>query len=225
MNIKKLLTISLILIMMTSKNTIIAFAESNDAEETPVIEDSCSSEEKNNNDTSEDAKISINNDAPEASTKAEPSKDTELDDTDCESEDTDEEKDIKENEDNKEAEEDEHHEASISIKGLVPTVVVNDEGYLSEEYCVYYESSFNAYDEMSFSEALSILINSKNNYCDAEKSALRSLNISGLCPEDLSIDVYYNRDETEVTKINAHYTSIDDDKEKIHVTLYEKDIK
>lgn len=225
MNIKKFLTISLILVMMTSKNTIIAFAESNDTSDTTLAEETHDLEDDKNNDKSADTAISGDTEDSEDTEATGKSDGTVEENTDNETENTDDAEDIEDAESTEKIEDDEPHEASISIRGLVPTVVVNDDGYLSEKYCVYYESSFNAYDEMTFSEAFSILINSKNDYCDAEKSVLRSLDISGICPDDLSIDVFYNKDETEVTKIKASYTSVDDNKEKIHVTLYEKDIK
>ena len=40
------------------------------------------------------------------------------------------------------------------------------------------------------------------------------------------MEIYYNKNETEVEKIRASYTLVDDDKEtKKNVTLYEKDIE
>ncbi|SHJ33092.1 hypothetical protein [Pseudobutyrivibrio xylanivorans] len=221
---KKLLTISVIFSMLVLRNPLTVFAEEDAPEDvmeevvTDAMDEAITEDNSDENDIIEDTNIS----------------EELLDETESSLEGTDdeeiiekiEEEIIEEDEDD---EEDEHEprEASISIRGFVPTIVVTSEGYLSEKYCLCYESSFNAYDELNINEAITLLIDSDNKFSNAEKSALNSLNISGICPEDLSIDVYYNQNESEVNKINANYTLVDDDENetKMNVTLYEKDIK
>ncbi len=218
---KKLLTISVIFSMLVLRNPLTVFAEEDTAEDvmeevvTDAMEEAITEDNSDEHDIIEDTNISEELlDEPLSSLKV----------TDDEEISEYIEEEIIEDE-----EEDEHEprEASISIRGFVPTIVVTSEGYLSEEYCLCYESSFNAYDELNINEAIALLIDSDNKFSNAEKSALNSLNISGICPADLSIDVYYNQDESEVSKINASYTLVDADENetKMNVTLYEKDIK
>lgn len=200
MKFKKLITISLIFSMIVLRNPIPVFAQE---------EESVSEELTAENDFAEEKIFETEND----------NSDTEEETIEMS------EGDVMEDE-QLDAEH-EPCEASISIRGYVPTIVVDAKGYLSEEYCRCYESTFNAYDEMDVNEAISILIDSDNSFSSAEKSALNALNISGICPEDLSLDVYYNQDESEVVKIKATYTLVDEDENetKKNVTLYEKDIR
>ncbi|SFO25014.1 hypothetical protein SAMN04487831_11430 [Pseudobutyrivibrio sp. UC1225] len=204
MSFKKLITISVIFSMFVLRTPIIAYAEdSEDVVQEEIVDENVTEETPEQEESEEESETDSEDDS----------------ETDQEAENDDE---------NLEDEPDKpERDSSVSIKGFVPTIIVDDEGYLSEEYCMCYEATFKAYDELSINKAISIVIDSENKFNNAEKSAFDALDISGSCPEDLSMEVYYNKNETEVIKIKASYTLVDeyDNETKKNVTLYEKDIK
>lgn len=204
MSFKKLITISVIFSMFVLRTPIIAYAEDSEDVVQEEIVDENVTEETPEQEESEEERETDSEDDSETEPESE-----DIDDT--------EEEELDKTE----------RESSITIKGFVPTIIVDDEGYLSEEYCECYEATFKAYDELSINKAISIVIDSENKFNNAEKSAFDALDISGSCPEDLSMEVYYNKNETEVIKIKASYTLVDeyDNETKKNVTLYEKDIK
>ncbi|SDI03749.1 hypothetical protein SAMN05421493_10721 [Pseudobutyrivibrio sp. 49] len=224
MSFKKLITISVIFSMFVLRTPIIAYAEdSEDVVQEEIVDENIADETQEQKDAKTETEAEEDNsdeNHDEADSEADGETDSEDDsETDQEAENDDE---------NLEDEPDKpERDSSVSIKGFVPTIIVDDEGYLSEEYCECYEATFKAYDELSINKAISIVIDSENKFNNAEKSAFDALDISGSCPEDLSMEVYYNKNETEVIKIKASYTLVDeyDNDTKKNVTLYEKDIK
>ena len=243
MKFKKLIAISILVSIFVFRGTVTAFAEENVDTAEEIVEETIEetveetvdeTENKNDEEIRED--YSTIND--EDSTENDSNEDDSAEDNSTEDDSTEDDSTENDPEEQDSAEEDTELEnntedeknrlnSSISIRGFVPTLIVGNDGYLLEDYCLAYESSFNAYDELSINEAISILINSKNQFSKAEKSALRALDIADTCPPDLIIDVYYNQNETAAVKIEASYSVIDDDgnESKKHLSLYEKDIE